>query len=63
MSRSWLVPGLIVVVATALAYALGTERRRHREGRSLKQEVSKWEDEGGRVPGATLADETTPQKL
>jgi hypothetical protein len=40
-----------------------SEVRRRRDKKALKEEVRTWEDEGGRIPGATLAAETTPEIL
>ena len=61
MNRDWLAPAVAFGLAAWLAYLVGTELRRRREKRFLKEEVVKWEDEGGRIPGATLSAETTTE--
>jgi len=48
-------------LATALTWMVRSEVRRRREQSFTEEKVSKWEDEGGRIPGATLSAETTKE--
>jgi hypothetical protein len=49
-----MVAGLGFGVATAITRMLCAGMRKRREHLALKEEVQRWEGEGGQVPGATL---------
>ncbi len=49
MSRSILILGLGIVAGVILA-TTARDRRRHKGRRELKEDVERWEDEGGNVP-------------
>jgi hypothetical protein len=55
---AWPVPALVFALATALAYVISSGARRRRERRFIEEKVNQWEDEGGRIPGATPSAET-----
>ena len=61
MKTDWLVPGVVFALASALTCMIRAEARRRRARKFTEEKVSKWEDEGGRIPGATLSAETTTE--
>jgi hypothetical protein len=63
MIKNWMVYGLTFGLTLAVGSMAASEVRRRRDKKALKEEVRTWEDEGGRIPGATLAAETTPEIL
>jgi hypothetical protein len=54
MVKSWMVAGLGFGITTAIARILCAGMHKRREHVALKEEVQRWEGEGGQVPGATL---------
>jgi hypothetical protein len=55
MAKDWLILGLSFGISAALMRIASGEIRKRREARTLTDEVSTWEGEGGQIPGATPA--------
>jgi hypothetical protein len=55
MANDWLILGLSLGISAALTRIVSGEIRKRREAKTLTDEVSTWEGEGGQIPGATPA--------
>jgi hypothetical protein len=54
MVKPWMVAGLGFGVVTAITRVIAGGVRKRREHAALKDEVQRWEGEGGQVPGGTI---------
>jgi hypothetical protein len=54
MDSAWIATLLGFGIVAAVTREVCCVRRKRREAVALKEEVQRWEGEGGQVPGATL---------
>ena len=52
--KKWLLAGLSFGIATVVTRMLASEKQRRQHAADLKEQVQRWEDEGGQVPGGTI---------
>jgi hypothetical protein len=61
MNGKWMPLALGAGLAWAISRIVVSEARRRRAQKDLENEVRRWEDEGGYIPGATVSASTTKE--